>query len=262
MTHHFVGTLPAKFIFWNVQDNSFTFYQTKYSGYIGISRYTLSAMPLRLEDSLVKRDPLHETFGFTELTDYGHFFFCQTKYYLQSLGQIIVGLSTCALPVTRHSTYLYGISTEELSQSLRDTQELFSRHPDLPFIVSTPAVPYVPPVPSAPFVDQTEYQYAASAPLAPAAAAPLAPAAAAPLAPAAAAPPAPLPTERLALALARDSIQQKEICLITQEALTSGEVAVTACHCVFQAPLLTQWATNHTTCPACRTQLVFRIVTV
>lgn len=240
MTHHFVGTLPNKFIFWNVQDNSFTFYKSTFCGYIGISRYTLSAMPLNLPLVIVKRDPLHEKFGFTELTDYGHFFFCQTKYYVQALGQIIVGLSTCGLPVTHHSTHLYGTSTEELFQSLRDTQALFSRHPDLPFIVATPPsapiVPYVPPVPSAP-----------PAPLPPA-----------PLPPA----PLPIPTERLALALARDSIQQKEICLITQEALTSGEIAVTACHCVFQAPLLTQWATNHTTCPACRTQLVFRIVTV
>ena len=259
--HHFVGTLPNKFIFWNVQDNSFTFYKSTFCGYIGISRYTLSAMPLDLQGVIVKRDPLHEKFGFTELTEYGHFFFCQTKYFVQTLGQIIVGLSTCTLPVTPHSIHLYGTSTEELFLSLRDTQSLFSRHPDLPFIVSAPpsapVVPYVPPVPSAPFIDQTEYQpsYAPSAPPAPPAAPP-APPAAPP------APPAPIPTERLALALARDSIQQKEICLITQEALTSGEIAVTACHCVFQAPLLTQWATTHTTCPGCRSPLAFRIVTV
>ena len=252
MTHHFVGTLPKRFIFWNVQDNSFTFYHAKYSGYIGVSRYTLTALPMNIENAVVKRDPLREKFGFTELMQYGHFFFCQTKYSIPSYGQILAGLTTYPIPVTPLSVHLYGPSIEELFQSLNDTQTLFSRHPDLPFILAAPVMMQDILIPSAPPAEPLLFYPSPS----PSPSPPPSPS------PSPSPSPLPLPTERLALSLARDSIQQKEICLITQEALTSGEIAVTACHCVFQAPLLTQWATTHTTCPGCRSPLAFRIVTV
>ena len=71
-----------------------------------------------------------------------------------------------------------------------------------------------------------------------------------------------LPTERVALALARDSIRQKEVCPITQYVLKPGKVAVTACLCVFQADPLSQWALHNTSCPSCRAPLAFRIVVV
>jgi hypothetical protein len=72
----------------------------------------------------------------------------------------------------------------------------------------------------------------------------------------------PLPTERVALALARDSVCQKEVCPITQDVLKPGKVAVTACLCVFQADPLSHWALHNSSCPSCRTPLAFRIVVV
>ncbi len=77
------------------------------------------------------------------------------------------------------------------------------------------------------------------------------------------APPAlPKVSERVALALARDGIAQKELCPIGQVPLTSGRLAVTSCHCVFQAESLEPWAETKTTCPTCRSPLDFRIVNV
>ena len=75
------------------------------------------------------------------------------------------------------------------------------------------------------------------------------------------APPA-YPNERVAISLARDFIAQKEVCPITQDQIVGNKVAVTLCNCVFQANCLVEWAAKHSTCPACRTDLTFRIVTV
>ncbi len=74
--------------------------------------------------------------------------------------------------------------------------------------------------------------------------------------------PKPAPAERIALALARDFVASKEVCPITQDPLKAGRIAVTACNCVFQAEGLETWASSHTTCPSCRTELSFRIVSV
>jgi hypothetical protein len=74
--------------------------------------------------------------------------------------------------------------------------------------------------------------------------------------------PKPAPAERIALALARDFVASKEICPITQDPLVKGRIAVTACNCVFQAEGLETWASSHTTCPSCRTELAFRIVSI
>lgn len=72
----------------------------------------------------------------------------------------------------------------------------------------------------------------------------------------------PAPAERIALALARDFVASKEVCPITQDPLKAGRIAVTACNCVFQADGLETWASSHTTCPSCRTDLAFRVVSV
>lgn len=226
----FVGSLPTQFVLWDHQTNMFTLYTSEYDGYIGISRYKLTPKVFDYPDHLsIKDDELCERFGFTEITGVGHFFFCQTVYRLIErgviLGQVIVGLSTHPIlprPESVQITTLYG---GDLFDTLYEIQMIFRRHPALPFLLSR-AEPSAPPAPSAPPFEL------------------------------------PLPVERVALALARDYVQQKEVCPITQEAIAPGEVAVTACHCVFQAPLLTQWSLAHTTCPACRTPLAFRIVTV
>jgi hypothetical protein len=76
------------------------------------------------------------------------------------------------------------------------------------------------------------------------------------------APPAAPPAERIALAIARDFIATKEVCPITQSPLTQGRIAVAACNCVFQAEGLETWAAGQTTCPSCRTTLVYRVVSV
>ena len=68
------------------------------------------------------------------------------------------------------------------------------------------------------------------------------------------------PSERVALALARDYINEREICPITQDTIQHGRVAVTGCLCVFQAEAL-EGANTHQ-CPTCRTSLVFRVVEV
>lgn len=79
-------------------------------------------------------------------------------------------------------------------------------------------------------------------------------------------PPAPFakppPAERIALALARDFVASKEVCPITQDPLVKGRIAVTTCNCVFQADGLETWAATHSSCPSCRTDLAFRVVTV
>lgn len=69
-----------------------------------------------------------------------------------------------------------------------------------------------------------------------------------------------MPAERVALALARDYINEKEICPITQDSLQYGRVAVTGCLCVFQAEALE--GANASQCPMCRAHLVFRVVEV
>lgn len=69
-------------------------------------------------------------------------------------------------------------------------------------------------------------------------------------------------SERVALALARDGIAQKELCPIGQSPLVPGRLAVTSCHCVFQAESLEPWAETKTSCPTCRSPLDFRIVIV
>lgn len=68
------------------------------------------------------------------------------------------------------------------------------------------------------------------------------------------------PSERVALALARDFIQEKEICPITQDSIQYGRVAVTGCLCVFQAEALEAAQTQ--SCPTCRTHLVYRVVDI
>ena len=70
----------------------------------------------------------------------------------------------------------------------------------------------------------------------------------------------PRPSERVALALARDFIQEKEICPITQDTIQYGRVAVTGCLCVFQAEALE--AATGNSCPTCRAHLTFRVVEV
>lgn len=76
--------------------------------------------------------------------------------------------------------------------------------------------------------------------------------------------PAPLqrPSERIALAIARDFQREGESCPITQEPLKLGEICVTGCLCVFQADALQGWARGHTSCPSCRKSLIYRTVTV
>lgn len=70
------------------------------------------------------------------------------------------------------------------------------------------------------------------------------------------------PSERIALAIARDFQQQGESCPITQEPLKLGQISVTGCLCVFQSEALLGWARGHTSCPSCRKPLVYRTVTV
>jgi hypothetical protein len=229
----FVGSLPNTFILWNSQNNSFTLYTSEYDGYIGLSRYKLTSKPFDCpEEVSIQVDVSREKFGFTEITGFGHFFFCQTVYCIKErgrpLGQVIAGISSYPIPPCHESLQIRSIFGGDLLDTLYEIQANFNHHPDLPFLMA--------PLPSAPLAE--------------------------PLAPSAPSALTPLPAERLCLALARDSIQQKEICPISQEILTPGEIAVTACYCVFQAPLLTMWATTHNTCPACRTLLVYRIVLV
>ena len=72
-----------------------------------------------------------------------------------------------------------------------------------------------------------------------------------------------VPAERLALAVARDYIAQGEMCPILQEPLRYGPVALTSCHHVFDGDSLTSWVVSgHSTCPECRTAMVYRVVTV
>ena len=77
-------------------------------------------------------------------------------------------------------------------------------------------------------------------------------------------PPLTPPAERIALALARDFVQQKETCAITQDTLQHGRIAVTGCLCVFQADALETYKAHQqdATCPTCRSSLVFRVVEV
>jgi hypothetical protein len=70
------------------------------------------------------------------------------------------------------------------------------------------------------------------------------------------------PSERIALAIARDFQRQGDFCPITQEALKRGEICVTGCLCVFQAEPLQEWARGNTSCPSCRKPLVYRTVTL
>lgn len=236
----FIGSLPNLFILWNNQNNSFTMYKSEYDGYIGISRYKLTPKQFNNPEELsIQLDASREMFGFTEITGIGHFFFCQTVYCLKErgilLGHVIAGVSTRPILPCPESAHIRSIFGGDLFDTLYEIQTLFRHHPNFPFILSSP--------------------YEVSAPPAE----PPAPPAEPPSAPPAT---IPLPAERICLALARDSIQQKEICPISQEILAPGEIAVTACHCVFQAPLLATWASTHTTCPGCRTPLVYRIVTV
>lgn len=70
------------------------------------------------------------------------------------------------------------------------------------------------------------------------------------------------PSERIALAIARDFIQHQEVCPITQDSLRPGRIAVTGCMCVFQAEPLEEWAIRSQTCPSCRKALVYRIVRI
>ena len=207
-------------------------YTSEYDGYIGLSRYKITQKLFDCpEEVSIQIDVSREKFGFTEITGFGHFFFCQTVYCIKErgrpLGQVIAGISTYPIPPCHESIQIRSIFGGDLLDTLYEIQETFNRHPDLPFLIAPPAEPSAPPLEPLPAPPQQ-----------------------------------PLPAERICLALARDSIQQKEICPISQEVLTPGEIAVTACHCVFQAPLLTLWATTHTTCPACRTTLTYRIVTV
>lgn len=58
--------------------------------------------------------------------------------------------------------------------------------------------------------------------------------------------------------MARDSINQKEICPITQEPLKATKIGVTGCLCVFQGEALENYKGN--TCPSCRTPLTVRYV--
>lgn len=75
-------------------------------------------------------------------------------------------------------------------------------------------------------------------------------------------PPAPesKPNERVALALARDSIAQGEICPITQDKLQPTKIGVTGCMCVFQGEAIEAY--TGTSCPSCRTPLTVRYVTL
>lgn len=68
------------------------------------------------------------------------------------------------------------------------------------------------------------------------------------------------PSERVALALARDSIAQGEICPITQDKLQPTKIGVTGCMCVFQGEAIESY--TGTTCPSCRTPLTVRYVTL
>ena len=225
-------------------------YASEYDGYIGISRYKLTPKQFNHPEELsIQIDVSREKFGFTEVTGFGHFFFCQTVYCLKErgrpLGQVIAGISTYPIPPCHESVQIRSIFGGDLLDTLYEIHTTFHRHPDLPFLMAPPYLPSAPPLePSAPPLEPLP------APPQPPQPPPQPPQ-----------PPQP-PAERICLALARDSIQQKEICPISQEVLTPGEIAVTSCHCVFQAPLLTLWATTHTTCPACRTTLTYRIVTV
>jgi hypothetical protein len=67
-----------------------------------------------------------------------------------------------------------------------------------------------------------------------------------------------LPAERVALALARDSIAQGEVCPITQDKLQATKIGVTGCLCVFQGEAIESY--KGTTCPSCRTPLTVRYV--
>lgn len=70
------------------------------------------------------------------------------------------------------------------------------------------------------------------------------------------------PSERIALAIARDFQRQGETCPITQEPLKVGDICVTGCLCVFQGDALQAWARGHSSCPSCRKNLIYRTVTV
>ena len=214
-------------------------YKSEDDGYIGVSRYKLIPKQFNYPEELsIYLNITHEKFGFTEITDFGHFFFCQTCYCIKErgivLGQLIVGVSTRSILPCPESAQIRSIFGGDLSETLYEIQMIFRRHPRLPPLVSFLVETFVLPI-------------QASAPPAEPMPMPM---------------PLPLPAERTCLALARDSIQQKEVCPITQEPIAPGEVAVTACHCVFQAPLLTTWASTHDTCPTCRTPLAYRIVKV
>ncbi len=70
------------------------------------------------------------------------------------------------------------------------------------------------------------------------------------------------PPERLALAMARDFISQREMCPILQEPLTHGDIAITSCFHVFDSASLTHWTLSQNThnCPQCRAHMTFRTV--
>ena len=67
-------------------------------------------------------------------------------------------------------------------------------------------------------------------------------------------------SDRIARALAYLSIQEGELCPITQEPITYGKISVTSCNCVFQGNPFTKWKEN--TCPSCRSPLVYKVLDI
>jgi len=234
--------LPGTVAIWNLAETSFNIFFTREEKSTLLNpTYTLFEQPITNYAPRITHTSRACIKGRTKLSSGHYIFYCLTGLYVEFREknvQVLVGaFPHGALPNLMYRGLDASLHIHLLNDLLTDVYTYFSQ---LSCFVNIPPQGSLRP-PSPPQIER--YRVYASAPSAPPA------------------PPA-APNERVAISLARDFIAQKEVCPITQDQIIGNKVAVTSCNCVFQANSLVAWAAKHSTCPACRTDLTFRIVTV
>ena len=237
--------LPGMVAIWNLAETSFSiFFAREEKSTLLNPTYSLFEQPITNYSPRITHTARASIKGRTKLSSGHYIFYCLTGLYVEFCEknvQVLVGaFPRGALPPLMYRGVDASRHIDLLNDLLTDVYTYFSQlscFANIPPQASLQA-------PSPPQIER--YRVYASAPPAP-------------LEPSA--PPA-YPNERVAISLARDFIAQKEVCPITQDQIVGNKVAVTLCNCVFQANCLVEWAAKHSTCPACRTDLTFRIVTV